>query len=168
MDAPGTGITSSPRFVADRMLGRLVRWLRIIGCDVLYGSNLAGRGLVREARSGGRIVLTRDRRLIRDPEMPPHLFIEDDLFRCQLRQVVDAFGIDPYARLFSRCIECNTALVEVGSEAVRAEEVPEFVYRTQKRYRRCPRCAHLYWDATHVARVREELGRMGFGERTRP
>ena len=145
------------------MLGRLARWLRLCGCDVLYGTNFSGRGLLEAARREGRIVLTRDRRLVRDPEMPPHLFVEDDLFRDQLRQVVSAFGIDPWARMFSRCVECNTDLVEIGPADVRPDEVPEFVYRTQTRYRRCPRCRHLFWYATHVERVRDELRRMGFG-----
>lgn len=157
-------VEAPPRFVADKMLGRLARWLRILGCDVLYGSNFSGKGLLREARRSGRIVLTRDRRLVRDPEMPAHLFVEEDRFRDQLRQVVSAFGLDPFAGVFRRCVECNTVLDEIGREEV-ASRVPEFVYATQQRFRRCPRCQHLYWDATHVARVRAELARMGFEDR---
>lgn len=152
---------SEPRFVADKMLGRLARWLRLLGYDVLYGSNWSGRGLLRVARDEGRIVLTRDRRLVRDPNMPPHLFVEDDLFRDQLRQVVEAFGLDPWKGLFTRCGRCNTRIVDVDSAAIDPSEVPEFVYRTQTRYRRCPRCRHLYWEATHVTRVRTELEGMG-------
>jgi hypothetical protein len=58
-------MTSSthPRFVADKTLGRLARWLRILGCDVLYGSNFSGNGLLAAARQESRVVLTRDRRL---------------------------------------------------------------------------------------------------------
>jgi uncharacterized protein len=154
-----------PRFVADKMLGRLARWLRILGCDVLYGTNYSGRGLLQEARRGGRVVLTRDRRLVRDPQMPPYLFIEDDRFRDQLRQVIEAFAIDPWARLLTRCVECNVELVDANPAEVDPVEVPVFVYRTQTRYRRCPRCRHLYWEATHVARVRAELKRIGFEDR---
>jgi hypothetical protein len=149
------------RFVADRMLGRLARWMRILGCDVLYGSNFAGRGLLRAARSEGRIVLTRDKRLVRDAEMPPHLLIEHDRVGDQLREVVSAFAIDPFASLFRRCADCNAEVAEVGRESVTGE-VPEFVHRTQGRFHRCPRCRHVYWEGTHVARVRAELERFGF------
>jgi uncharacterized protein with PIN domain len=155
--------TSPPCFVADKTLGRLARWLRIVGCDVLYGSNFSGKGLLAAARREHRIVLTRDRRLARRADMPPFLLVEDDRFREQLRQVVVAFDIDPRAGLFRRCVDCNTELVEVPAEEA-AAHVPEFVRATQKSFRRCPRCRHLYWDATHVERVRGELDRMGFGQ----
>jgi uncharacterized protein len=151
-----------PRFVADKMLGRLARWLRILGCDVVYGSNFSGKGLLQEARANDRIVLTRDRRVVRDPDVPRHLFIVADGFREQLRQVVEAFSIDPTAGLFRRCVHCNAEVVDVPAETV-AAEVPEFVQRTQERFRRCPRCRHVYWQATHVERVRTELRRIGLG-----
>jgi uncharacterized protein with PIN domain len=150
----------SPRFVADKTLGRLARWLRIVGCDVLYGSNFSGKGLLSAARREDRIVLTRDRRLTRMPGMPPFLRVESDRFRDQLRQVIEAFAIDPGEALFRRCIDCNAELVEAACEEV-AGRVPAFVLATQTRFRRCPRCRHVYWDATHVARVRDELSRMG-------
>ncbi|HUE39270.1 MAG TPA: Mut7-C RNAse domain-containing protein [Candidatus Binatia bacterium] len=155
--------TPPPRFVADKTLGRLARWLRIVGCDVLYGSNFSGKGLLAAARSDQRIVLTRDRRLARRAHMPPFLLVEDDRFREQLRQVIAAFDIDPRAALFRRCVDCNAELVEIPREEA-APNVPEFVLATQRSFRRCPRCRHLYWDATHVARIRGELERMGLGE----
>ncbi|HSD10000.1 MAG TPA: Mut7-C RNAse domain-containing protein, partial [Candidatus Binatia bacterium] len=102
------------------------------------------------------------RRLTRRAGLPPFLRVESDRFRDQLRQVIDAFAIDPEEALFRRCIECNTELVD----AARAEaegRVPTFVLASQTRFRRCPRCRHLYWEATHVARVRDELSRMGLG-----
>lgn len=149
-----------PRFVADKTLGRLARWLRIIGCDVLYGSNFSGKGLLAAARRDDRVILTRDRRLAQRAEVPRLVLVESDRFREQLRQVVQAFGIDPVAQLFQRCVECNSDLVEVPREEV-AGRVPEFVWTTQSRFRRCRACAHLYWDATHVARVKSELEAMG-------
>ena len=105
-------------------------------------------------------MLTRDRRLTRRAGMPPFLRVESDRFRDQLRQVIHAFAIDPGEALFRRCVECNAELVEVAREEA-AGQVPPFVLATQTRFRRCPRCRHLYWEATHVARVRDELSRMG-------
>ena len=150
-----------PSFVADKMLGRLARWLRLVGRDVLYGPNFSGRGLAEAARRDARVMLTRDRRWLRDPDSPPLLFVEADGFRDQLRQVVTHYGFDPYAHLFERCAECNGDLETVGRDAA-AGKVPAFVLETQERFLRCLGCRHLYWQATHVTRVRDELRRMGF------
>lgn len=144
------------------MLGRLARWLRILGCDVLYSPNLSGKGLLSAARREQRVVLTRDRRLARRADMPPYLLVEDDRFREQVCQVVSAFEIDASAGLFQRCVECNGEIEEVPREAA-AGRVPEFVLSTQRSFRRCLRCRHLYWNATHVDRVRSEIAGMGIG-----
>ena len=150
------------RFAADKMLGRLARWLRILGCDVAYAPNVSGRGLLAVARRERRVVLTRDRRLARRADMPPFLLVEPDDFREQLRQVVAEFGIGGEP-VFDRCVECNGDLEEAPREQV-AGDVPQFVFATQRTFRRCTRCRHVYWDATHVARVRRELEGMGLVE----
>jgi len=106
------------RFAADRMLGRLARWLRILGHDVAYGPHLGGRTLVRCARQEGRLILTRDTRLERDPELPPHLFVTSDHFREQLRQVAAAVPIGG-APLLGRCLDCNRVLDEHRAHMLR-------------------------------------------------
>jgi uncharacterized protein with PIN domain len=148
------------------MLGRLAVWLRIIGHDATCGPQLTGRALIRHARHDGRTIITRDRRLRREPSTPPLLFIESDHFRDQLRQVVAAFHLDPLAHLFTRCVRCNVAVVPIDKEQVRGA-VPDYVFATQEHFVRCPRCRRLYWPATHDARAREELRRIGFEEGVR-
>lgn len=147
------------------MLGRLARWLRLIGCDVLYGQNFSGKGLVEEARRSRRLILTRDSRLVRDPDVPPYLFIEADRVGAQLAQVVGELRLDPRAHLFGRCAECNGEL-ELAAPSAVADEVPPFVLETQRDFRRCRGCRHVYWQGTHVARVEQELERFGLGART--
>src|SRR3990172_10823697 len=106
------------KFVADRMLGKLARWLRVIGQDVTYGPHLSGYGLIREARREGRLILTRDRGLARK-KPPDYLLIQSDQFREQLKQVVQACRLEPFKEAFTRCVECNTVLQPVPKEAVR-------------------------------------------------
>ena len=72
------------RFAADVMLGRLVKWLRVLGQDVIYGRHLSGAGLIRVARQENRIILTRDRRLRLKPPQDS-IFVESDDYREQLR-----------------------------------------------------------------------------------
>jgi uncharacterized protein with PIN domain len=154
-------LTTPLRFAADRMLGRLATWLRLIGQDTTYGAHLSGRTLVRHGREEGRIILTRDRRLLRVRPQPPLIFIESDHFRDQVRQVVAACQLDPFARVFTRCSRCNQPLQEAAREQV-ADRVPPYVFATQQRFARCPRCQRIYWAATHLDRLRDELVAMGF------
>ncbi|MBI4516511.1 MAG: Mut7-C RNAse domain-containing protein [Deltaproteobacteria bacterium] len=152
---------SAVSFAADRMLGRLATWLRLLGFDTRYGPQWSGRALLRLARDEGRVVLTRDTRLQRVRQGPPLLFIESDHFRAQLRQVLSAYQLDPYTRLMTRCARCNEALQAVAKESV-AQQVPPYVYATQAEFVRCPHCRRLYWPATHAAHVRVELAHLGY------
>ena len=147
-----------PAFAVDKMLGRLARWLRILGHDVAYGPHLSGRTLAERARREHRLLLTRDTRLLRDPQLPPHLFITSDHFREQLQQVAAATRLG--AGFLCRCLDCNRPLEEVAREAV-AGSVPPYVLATQDRLLRCPRCARLYWPATHRRHMLDELAALG-------
>jgi uncharacterized protein len=146
-----------PKFAADRMLARLARWLRLLGADVLFDPALGGHKLLRRAREEGRVTLTRDKRLRTASDA---LYIQSNLIRDQLREVMERFPFDPRPRAFTRCSRCNEPLAEVGREAV-ARRVPPFVYASHERFALCPRCGRIYWDATHPERVRRELAAMG-------
>jgi len=152
------------RFAADRMLGRLARWLRVLGHDVAYGRHLGGRSLAACARRERRLLLTRDTRLVRDPHLPPHLFLASDDFREQLRQVAAAVPLRSGAP-FGRCLDCNRRLDEVRREDV-GGRVPAYVLATATRFRRCGRCGRLYWPATHHVHMRRELAILGLVEET--
>lgn len=150
------------KFAADRMLGRLVKWLRIIGQDVIYGPHLSGHGLIRAARADGRLILTRDRRL-KQKQPPAFLFIESDHCREQLRQVVRDCGLKVVEeKLFARCLECNTVLQPRAKETAEGL-VPPYVFSTQEKFFSCPTCRRIYWRATHHARMREEIKNLGLG-----
>jgi len=144
------------RFAVDKMLGRLATWLRIIGQDATYGAHLSGRTLVCHARTEGRVVLTRDRRLSRQRTDVSMMLIASDHFREQVQQVITAYTLDPLAHLFTRCARCNDPVVSVPKETV-AGRVPPYVYATQAHFVQCQRCHRIYWPATHVERVRREL-----------
>jgi uncharacterized protein with PIN domain len=142
------------------MLGRLVRWLRIIGLDVTYGTHLSGYGLVRAARRESRMILTRDRRIGRTRNAPPHLFIKSNHFREQLRQVIEAFSLDLSEKLFTRCVRCNSLLESLPKVDVK-DQVPPYVYATQEKFSACKKCRHIYWPATHLEKMLAELRALG-------
>jgi uncharacterized protein len=158
MGDPGT----PARFAVDRMLGRLARWLRVLGHDVLYAPHLSGTALAARARRDGRLLLTRDTRLVRRAEVPTHLFIRSDRFRDQLREVKAAVELGTPA-LLGRCLQCNRVLAEVPRERAQ-NRVPPFVWNTAERFVACPRCHRIYWPATHRAHMMDELAALGLVE----
>jgi hypothetical protein len=142
------------RFVVDAMLGKLARWLRILGYDTLYDPHIEDRQLIELAEATGRVLLTADRELMKHRRAEKHL-ISSGAWREQLLEVTRAYP-PPECGLFSRCLECNSLLEDVEREAVR-ERVPPHVYREQRTFMRCPRCDRIYWRGTHFKRVRSHL-----------
>ncbi len=144
----------SARFVADTMLGRLAKWLRILGYDTRYDPALDDDALLRIAQAEDRILLTRDHALAR--RGGPYAFLVDheDLIH-QLRAIRERFG-DPTDAPFSRCPVCNARLTVVSREAV-ALHVPAFIWQQHERFHRCPECGRIYWPGTHFERMRSVL-----------
>jgi len=147
--------TGELKFAADRMLGRLARWLRVLGLDVICGPHLTGYGLIRAARQEQRLILTRDRRL-KQKQPPEFILIESDHYPEQLRQVIQECGLIVGAALFTRCLECNAVLQPKSKPSVETM-VPPYVLATQDNFFWCPKCRRVYWPATHHQRMMEEL-----------
>jgi uncharacterized protein len=150
-----------PKLFADAMLGALARWLRALGLDVAYDPALDDPELVARAVAEGRTLLTRDRRLVQRRLARDHLLIGSGRVAEQLRQVLDAFGVQPDpAFFFSRCLRCNLPLAPLAAAAARSR-VPPYVARTQQEFRICPGCGRIYWRGTHVDRMRRWLAATG-------
>jgi len=148
-----------PRFVADSMLGRLAKWLRAFGFDVLYHPFADDHDLIARARERKAVVLTRDTRFPRPPDVKI-IFIAEDHVERQLQQLAREVPLDlDQACSLTRCTVCNESLVPATRDEV-WEQVPPFVYLTQETYARCPKCGRVYWEGTHVARMRRELKRL--------
>ena len=164
--AGATGLNEGPRFAADAMLGRLARWLRVLGYDTWYDIGVADPVLVQVAADEDRVLLTRDRHLLRELRPQRALEVRQDDPLGQLHDVVRALALPPPPELFTRCMLCNALLVELAGEEARPL-LPAGVQDIPGPVRRCPRCARLYWDGSHVRRMRDALERVlpGWGGR---
>lgn len=152
--------TMGIKFVADQMLGRLSKWLRLLGYDTLYFKSIADSDLIHIAEGQERFLLTRDtrlmkRRVIRNGLIKAML-VEGDLLDDQLRQVTRELGLLPSDLLPPFCVECNLPLELVPRENAKGR-VPPFVYRTQENFTRCPGCGRFYWAGTHWERIKEKI-----------
>lgn len=150
------------RFMADAMLGRLARWLRILGYDTAYEKDIPDERLIDRALREDRWLLTRDgyltqRKLLRNR----HTLIVSDDFEDQLRQLHQNLKIDldvNHQRGY-RCADCNVVLMSIShDEAVPL--VPRFVAQQYREFLQCPQCRRVFWPGTHWDDLRARLAAM--------
>jgi hypothetical protein len=145
------------KLLLDGMLGRLAKWLRLLGYDTAYFPDLDDNELVRLARAQGRILLTRDRELTRRRGLSC-LLVESDELEEQIQQVISELDLET-EQPFSRCPVCNTPLQKVEKRLVK-ERVPPYVFRTQENFSLCPKCDRIYWQGSHWSKIRQAITRM--------
>ena len=150
----------SPRFIADINVGKLARWLRMIGYDTLLFDHGDDKHLIHIAMTENRIILTRDtqmmkRRVIAIGELKALLITSDNPGK-QIYQVINELGLNPNFNPFSLCLECNQPLVKISKEDAK-DRIPPYVYRTQSQYVECPNCHRLYWQGTHWQEMVKKL-----------
>lgn len=153
-------LQEEPRFVADHNVGRLARWLRILGYDTRFVGPIDDRELVRIGLEQGRTILTRDRGLVRRRLVTSGrlrvLLIADDCLDHQLGQVVSQLGLCQRGLPFTRCVHCNEPLEPREREEMQAR-VPPYVFQTQSSFTQCPTCQRIYWRGTHWERMQQVL-----------
>ena len=147
-------------FIVDSNAGKLARWLRMMGYDTLFFSDIEDGHLVDMAMKEGRVVVTRDtqiakRRVAANGSLRVILTRDDDP-RKQLLQVMRELSLDCRQTQFSRCLECNQRLDPRSREDVKGL-VPPYVLLTQTQYMQCPSCRRVYWQGTHWQRMKRSL-----------
>ena len=140
------------RFLCDRNLGRLAKWLRIMGFDTT-SMCVWDEDILEEALAEERIVLTRIRKMARRKDC---IVIESDHIREQLSQVDRLFDLFSQTKWFTRCNVCNENLLCAKPYDVK-DRVPEYVYATQEEFAQCPKCSRIYWKGTHPEKSMETI-----------
>lgn len=152
----GEPVPEPPRFVADAHLGRLARLMRMAGFDTLYRNDYADREIARLAAQHGRVVLTRDRDLLKHRAVGHGCLVHAVQPEQQFGEVVRRFRLAASAQPFTRCLVCNSALRSVACESVR-DRLPPSVLARCPRLSLCPDCQRVYWRGTHWLRMRQLL-----------
>jgi len=144
------------KFIATKELGRLVKWLRILGFDTEYFKEDNYSKLKISALRDQRVILTKNTRLSQ-PRGIKLVQIKSDLLNEQLRELFQELDIKPDKNLmFSRCTLCNIELEPVEKDKIK-HKVPEFVFNTQQDFIVCPVCQRVYWAGTHWGNVSQVI-----------
>lgn len=140
------------RFIADVHLGKLVRRLRLLGFDCTYDPRWDDAALAARAAAEQRILLTRDRGLLKRAVVTHGVYLHSDQPDEQIGEVVRRLDLARVVNPFVRCLACNGPLLTATKESVRAD-VPAFTYQHTDAYYRCAVCSKVYWKGTHWPRL---------------
>jgi len=159
-------MSTQVKFIADNNVGKLARWLRVIGYDTLLFKEKDDRSMIEIALREDRVILTKDnqiakRRLAMEGKLKVML-IKQDNPKAQLQGTVKALHLSWQFKPFSLCLECNQILIPRSREEVQ-DLVPPYVFKTQEQYMECPACHRIYWQGTHWQAMVKELKHLARG-----
>ncbi len=146
-------------FLADAHLGKLARILRLLGFDTVYARELDDASIADKAAREGRIVLTRDRALLKRSAVQHGYWVRSEVPEGQAREVVQRFDLRRTARPFSRCLACGGVLAPVDKEQV-LPRLPPRVRAWRDTFLLCTGCAKLYWKGTHHGRLQATIAQI--------
>jgi uncharacterized protein with PIN domain len=133
-------------FAAEKTLGKLAKWLRILGFDTIYDPDHF------DSDESQRIVLTRTKSVFDKHNSGKLIFIKSDQPFKQLKEVIISLGIGAQdIKPFTRCIRCNTQIRTVAKDSIRSL-VPDYVWENQDAFKACNECKRIYWKGSHTKR----------------
>ncbi len=151
-DAP----SGETRFVADAHLGGLAHMLRMLGFDTLYDNHFQDDEIVVIGEQDGRIVLTRDRELLKRRAVTHGCYVHAQKSEDQLREIIERLDLARSARPFTLCLHCNAPLRPVDKASV-LDSLPPRVREHYDRFSTCDACGRVYWEGSHWRNMRRVL-----------
>ena len=137
------------KFITDINLGKLAKWLRILGYNTVFYTQNANREFLRKAEKEERIVLTRKKDVAERQFSGCLVVVNSDHVKDQLHEVMDKLSFLPDAdRMFTICVKCNKALMEVDRQEI-SGMVPDYVFTSNYEFHVCPCCKGVFWPGTH-------------------
>ncbi|MEW6556309.1 MAG: Mut7-C RNAse domain-containing protein [Elusimicrobiota bacterium] len=142
------------KFIVDRMLGRLAKWLRLLGYDTVYYTGSSDKELVFESIRQQRILLTRDTGISKKKPIKIIVIKSGNYFE-QIEQLKSELNLKiDKPEIFTRCIECNTPLDKIEKDKVK-DKVPLFIFQTHNDFFYCLNCKKIYWQGSHIKLAQE-------------
>ena len=143
----------NPKFILDVHLGKLAAYLRMLGFDAEYGRSLTDAQLVEISAGERRILLTRDRGLLKHSAITHGHWVRETNSRRQIAEVMHRFHLAHAVRPFTRCMACNGVLAPISKEQARSFVLGHSIERYDE-FHRCQGCGRIYWKGSHYTRMR--------------
>jgi uncharacterized protein with PIN domain len=141
------------------MLGKLAKWLKILGFDVLFFSKIEDDELLTIAGNEGRILLTRDTGLIQRAKDVETLYLKSEEWPDQVQQVLGHFDLQEKVNPHTRCIDCNVVLKNLPKKNAK-NLVSAFVFEQADSFALCPNCGRVFWRGTHFKDMEAKIQKM--------
>ncbi|MFA8437269.1 MAG: Mut7-C RNAse domain-containing protein [Marinifilaceae bacterium] len=149
----------STLFVLDAHLGKLAKYLRMLGFDTLYRPDIEDDEIIEVAQKEKRIILTRDKLLLKSKKVSHGYFVRSTEKNEQLREVVKKFDLYSQFKSFTRCMTCNTPLEKADQEAIR-NKVDQDTYKFFNEFYYCKLCDKVFWKGSHFKRMEEYIRKL--------
>jgi uncharacterized protein with PIN domain len=147
------------RFILDNHLGQLATYLRMLGFDSLYRNDYQDEELAREGVEQGRVLLTRDRRLLMRKVIRLGYCIHQTDPKKQVAEVLKRFRLFERIKPFQRCLKCNTPLQAVPKQKI-IDRLEPLTKKYYNEFRICPACNQIYWKGSHFERMLQMIDEM--------
>jgi uncharacterized protein with PIN domain len=144
----------NPRFILDVHLGKLAKFMRLLGFDTLYRNDYQDADIVNIALNEQRIVLTRDRRLLYFRHISHGYWVRAVKVKTQIDEVLRRFDLQGSIQPFARCLICNGVMMPVAKADVLQHLEPKtrLYYEV---FRQCADCRRIYWEGSHIEDMRQ-------------
>ncbi len=142
------------RFVADNHLGKLAAYLRMLGFDTFYRSDIQDEELTARACQDERVLLTRDHRLLMRSCIHYGYWVRSKLPQLQIREIVQRWNLAPLVQPFRRCIRCNGLLIPIEKERI-LDQLQPLTRLYFEDFRICSQCQQIYWKGSHFERMNQ-------------
>ncbi len=151
------------KFIVDHNVGKLAKWLRMMGCDTVFFTGDDDWQMIITALNEDRVIITRDTGIMKMGVVTSGrlkaVHIRSDKPEEQIRQIIESLDFNWEEGLFTICLECNRQLEKRTEEQVK-DRVPPYVFETQSDYMECPSCHRIYWKGTHWKAMTEKLKKL--------
>jgi uncharacterized protein with PIN domain len=142
------------KFMMDGHLGKLSKYLRLCGFDTLLDTGLTDSAIIDLSLKEHRIILTRDRGLLKNKRVTHGYWVRSTMPEEQLKEVLQRFDLRNNLHPFIRCMECNGILKDVAKEDIMNDLLPKTRYYYE-RFKKCIPCGRIYWEGSHYEKMKE-------------
>jgi uncharacterized protein with PIN domain len=143
-----------PKFILDVHLGKLARYLRLLGVDTLYTNHYSDEEIIHIAKEKERIILTRDVDLLKNKDVSHGYWIRNTDPKKQIKEIIDYLGLRSHMFPFTLCVECNGALEFIEKSKVE-KRLPTGTKQYYQDFLQCSDCGKIYWRGSHFEKLKK-------------